>query len=690
MSLVEQIRAALQPYHKGRSGKSERYTAPWRPGADGETLAVDYTDEKWYDHKDNEGGHFPSLAKKLGIDVHQASGGVEDTLRVYKDLADYAAAQGVPVDVFEQAKAKMGKDSGRPAIGFLMRNPDGEAQYQYRYTDGKKPKWRGQRGFKRCWYGLTMETHVLCYFQKTPLVICNGVSSVIAGRHFGVPAVAIPGGENANIPDELMQQLREWIGDEQPPEIVIALDCDKKGRRVAAEMAENLKSAGYTARAVNLGLGDKGDLANFCKLHGESTMDELLKCAPLSSQPDDTLLPVQGLPQDKIVASGKTWIMMHARDRDCIPPVEWIIPGEIPNRGLTVIYGTSGVGKSFFIIDRALKIAQEQPVVYAALEGESGVPSRIDAWCKHHRKTEGNLFLCLGEVNFFDSSEVEAFITGAKLNTPRMVIIDTLARAMGEGDENSTRDMNKLMSLCKRLYTALDCAVILVHHTGKDGQQERGSYSLRGAADSMIQLVDDDEFIQVECTKTKDAKPFPTYFMKLLPVDVGVVDASGKRLETPVIVLGDPNRSDELNELTIKQRKVLQVMAMDIFEHGCSVAEIAETVNGLQRQAVNRIVSRLKKLQFVQQEAPRQPYRLTDKARLVLGIEPVETHETHETVVKKFPATGNGVNENPNTTVSTVSTVSSDSTVSTETLFNEREMAQAVDPANYGYGGEVQ
>jgi len=682
MSLEQRIRAELSSHYVTKSGSQSRYRCPWRAGSDGQTLAVNYDTGEWYDYKDNTGGKLPSLARRLGLNIGTDKPQSEETLRTYKNLEEYATMQGAPVEIFKEAWVSEGTHQNRPALCFPMKSPDKKVQKQYRFLDGKKPKWIGQRGFKRCWYGLNDMARLGTTFAEHPLVICNGAASVLVAQHHGVPAVAIPGGENANIPDDLIQQLREWIGDDPAPPMLVAMDCDAKGRKVGREMANNLREAGFDAKAVDLGLGNKGDLAQFCKLHGEFSIGELEKLPPVTEKLDDELLPVQGIDPAKLIANGKTWLMIHAKDRHEIPPVEWVIPGEIPRRGLTVIYGTSGVGKSFFIIDRALKIAQDKPVIYAALEGESGVPSRIDAWCKHYQKEEGELILCLGEVNFFDDAESNLWIEGAKAIQPHMVIVDTLARAMGEGDENSTRDMNKLMSLCKRIYTALGCAVVLVHHTGKDGQQERGSYSLRGAADSMIQLVDDDEFIQVECTKTKDAKPFQTYFMTLKPIDVGVIDATGKRLETPVIVLGDPNRSDELNELTIKQRKVLQVMAMDIFEHGCSVAEIAETAHNMDRKGVNKVVSRLKKLGYVHQEAPREPYKLADKARLALNLPPIAPNAPNAPVVQ------DGFNTHPSNKKDDGTKGAKGAKGANNPLFDEREMAQAVDPVHYGYGGK--
>lgn len=56
-------------------------------------------------------------------------------------------------------------------------------------------------------------------------------------------------------------------------EIVIALDCDYKGCSLALKLKEQLKAAGFSVKALNLGLGDKGDIADFCKLHGSEAVN---------------------------------------------------------------------------------------------------------------------------------------------------------------------------------------------------------------------------------------------------------------------------------------------------------------------------------------------------------------------------------------------------------------------------------
>ena len=90
-----------------------------------------------------------------------------------------------------------------------------------------------------------------------------------------------------------------------------------------------------------------------------------------------------------------------------------------------------------------------------------------------------------------------------------VLIIDTLHTATNAADENSAQHMGKVLSSCRLAANDLGCAVILVHHTNKNGAIERGSSSLRGAMDFMIKIEKPSEGITkavMTCSKLKDGE----------------------------------------------------------------------------------------------------------------------------------------------------------------------------------------
>ncbi len=104
------------------------------------------------------------------------------------------------------------------------------------------------------------------------------------------------------------------------------------------------------------------------------------------------------------------------------------------------------------------------------------------------------------------------------------MVIDTLARCFGNGDENATLDMNKFVKgtdLIKGTFP--QATVLVVHHTGKDPRRgDRGSTALRAAADTMMELAGSSpKALTLKCEKHKDWEPFDKINLRLLGVALG-------------------------------------------------------------------------------------------------------------------------------------------------------------------------
>jgi hypothetical protein len=88
--------------------------------------------------------------------------------------------------------------------------------------------------------------------------LCNGEASTIVAQYHDLPAFSGTGGEGAISEDMKTELDTKWQG-----QLVIALDCDDTGRNAAKQVTEKLGRG----MIVDLGLSDKGDLADFCGLH---------------------------------------------------------------------------------------------------------------------------------------------------------------------------------------------------------------------------------------------------------------------------------------------------------------------------------------------------------------------------------------------------------------------------------------
>lgn len=203
-----------------------------------------------------------------------------------------------------------------------------------------------------------------------------------------------------------------------------------------------------------------------------------------------------------------------------LPDPAWLVDGLIPDAGLGVLFGPSGVGKSFITLGVALSVASGVPwlghrveqryVVYIAAEGGAGLKKRVIAWMAEHPGADlSRMRFVTGAVNLLDPAkvaEVDAALDGLP-ERPGLVVVDTLARSMVGGDENSAQDMGAFVAHLDLL--GRGDLVLVVHHTGRDGVAERGSSALEGAADVRVKVskppnAPDSREFELRCEKLKD------------------------------------------------------------------------------------------------------------------------------------------------------------------------------------------
>lgn len=600
MTTAEQVLARLEAFKLEKKGAGKyRCNSPLRPGSDSHAFSLkieaDGEHGAYQDFASDDKGSLYDLAQQLGIELPQRAQ-VVDTKRVYADLVDYARAHGVEAGIFVTAGWKQVMRENRPALQFPTQNGQ-----RWRFIDGQKPAYKSEPGYKKCWYGalraMEMES------ASKLMVICNGEASTIVAQHYGVPALCVTAGE-AQIPNELIKELdsKLWVapGD---LELLIAMDCDTKGREAAHQVESQFKAMGFTScRAVDLQLGDKGDLADFCMLHQGGALTAL-RTLPALAQIE---------PDDEDDEDG--FQIYDIMDFDKIPSVNWIIPGEIPEQGFVMLFGESNVGKSFIAVDYALRIAENHRVLYVACEGESGIPLRVDGWLHHYKRQRADFKfkMMVGFISFFEKANLNRFIDFIKPHDPYVIIVDTLGLIMGAGDENSARDVNIIMRGSKRIQRCFGCTVIFIHHTNKGGVQERGSGALRGRMDTVIQVLPDDDLIRVESSKGRDQKGFAPKSIKLLPV---IVPDKGETL-VPVAADSVPRTED----VTPDQRKLLEVMGLSVYAVGISQRDLAEVARLPYGRTVRALANLANKGLIQKPHGGQSSNRISNEGRAAIGL----------------------------------------------------------------------
>ncbi len=235
----------------------------------------------------------------------------------------------------------------------------------------------------------------------------------------------------------------------------------------------------------------------------------------------------------------KGFSLTHGRDvRARLSPVAWLIENYIEANTTGLMYGDPGSYKSFLALAMALHCAlglewQGNPVkkglvVYVAGEGHGGLARRLAAFEKAFEVSidDAPIYFSEQAASLYDEasalSVVEAIDAVADIEdeAPVMVVIDTLARNLGAGDENSTADMNVFIDNVDQLIRAkYECSVMIVHHTGHSNKNRaRGASTIRGAIDFEYQVEKPDDgstgyYAKLVSTKMKDApEPAETWF----------------------------------------------------------------------------------------------------------------------------------------------------------------------------------
>jgi len=183
-------------------------------------------------------------------------------------------------------------------------------------------------------------------------------------------------------------------------------------------------------------------------------------------------------------------------------------------------------------------------VVFIAGEGMNGLARRFKAWAIRNKVELKDLLLFVSTMptGLCDPERVK-FVLDAVANIavihgePLLVVVDTVSRNYGAGDENSTRDMVQFISGCDAIRTQYGATVLLVHHCGlMDKTRSRGNMALKGALDAEYRLDRDESgVIRFEATKMKDADyPPPTAFRPAV-VELGISDDEGKQSTSIVL-----------------------------------------------------------------------------------------------------------------------------------------------------------
>ena len=267
--------------------------------------------------------------------------------------------------------------------------------------------------------------------------------------------------------------------------------------------------------------------------------------------------------------------MMPIKNIGPVLTVNYLVKGWLSSSGLSMLFGPSNAGKTFVALDMAMHVAAGEPwrdckvcqgtVLYIAAEGGSGVLNRLSA-LKAENPHMADAPLTLLPIGVDLHSDCDAKVITALLADlkPVLVVVDTLARSIGAGDENTAKDTAMFVKNCDYIREATGAHVMIIHHTGKDEDRgARGSSALRAAVDTEI-LVSSSHTISSQ--KQRDMVIADKLHFTLRTVALGV-DEDGDPVTSAVVEAADkplPN----LKPLTGKSQVAMTALTEALREYG--------------------------------------------------------------------------------------------------------------------------
>jgi hypothetical protein len=217
-------------------------------------------------------------------------------------------------------------------------------------------------------------------------------------------------------------------------------------------------------------------------------------------------------------------------------------------------------------------------VIYAALEGLRGVQDRITAYKKHNLILGGTIPLAImpSQLDFFsENANIAEFIELVKESEKRignvsLIVIDTLARAMAGGDENSTSDMSKMIAYADLIRRHTNAHLCFVHHSGKNkALGARGSGALRAGVDTEIEIdrPEDADYSTINYVKQRDLSAADEMYFGLKVIELGQNQYDEPITSCVVEIRDDVNNLTTERAQTAKERFVYEaiIQAVDLY-----------------------------------------------------------------------------------------------------------------------------
>jgi putative DNA primase/helicase len=447
--------------------------------------------------------------------------------------------------------------------------------------------------------------------------VVEGEKDALNLGKLGLVATTNVGGASAKWLDSYTEALRGR-------DIIILPDNDLPGRKHAENVAQAMLTSALRVRVLALpNLPIHGDASDWIAAGGTREQLDALADACPEWTPDTQAEEEAEEEEEKQPAVTVTLLTDAEIISSEPPPVHWVVDGLIPEGGICLIAGDSGVGKSWLVIHTAQCVASGVPFLghfevstnpVLLIDSEHGDALLRRRYTQLRRGMDFDVTtpipVTLAPVGFrVDVAATQWLVERIEETGARLVIMDPLADFF-TGNENDSSDMSAFFEQIRQIRNATGAAFLFAHHVRKQsnmassapGQMLRGSSAIRAVLDSYIytQRVND----VVLCTHDKCR---PAEIVKSWTVEIT------DTIPQHTTVLTYTQAQDETTQRDIAMAIILDIIA----ENGgtCSRKDIADRckTEGVAERTVKRALAALTETDRVttRKEGRQSVYMLT-------------------------------------------------------------------------------
>ena len=246
----------------------------------------------------------------------------------------------------------------------------------------------------------------------------------------------------------------------------------------------------------------------------------------------------------------------------------WVVKDICEEDSVVAIFGQAKSGKSFVTVDLACNIVlgrdwhghetEQGTVVYLAGEGTKAISRRLLAWqqLNYTSIADAPLLMSNRGARLLDDKDHQLLKdtidrTQDETGKVKMIVVDTLQRNFGAGNENSTEDMSAFIERIDDLRDSYSTCICIVHHTGHGtSSRARGSSVIQASVDWEYRVtrtnLGSDMFVEFSQTLVKDGKPVMPKNFKFIEQKLPFHDMTSGALE--LIEVSDMPKKTKISE----------------------------------------------------------------------------------------------------------------------------------------------